>query len=107
MRFVAIKSAERQSVLVLHRSRALLVRQRTMLINAIRGHCAEFGLIAPQGALRAADPMKQVQGAEVAMLPDLAKSALLLLADQFDALVAQINQFGRLLLACYRQDQAS
>ena len=47
-RFVPIKSAERQSVLVLHRSRELLVRQRTMLINAIRGHCAEFGLIAPQ-----------------------------------------------------------
>ena len=37
-------------VLVLHRTRELLVRQRTMLINAIRGHCAEFGMIAPQGA---------------------------------------------------------
>jgi len=49
MRFVPVKSAERQSVLVLHRSRELLVRQRTMLINAIRGHCAEFGIIAPQG----------------------------------------------------------
>jgi transposase len=49
MRFVAVKSAERQSVLALHRTRELLVRQRTMLINAIRGHCAEFGIIAPQG----------------------------------------------------------
>ena len=49
MRFVPVKSAERQAVLVLHRSRELLVRQRTMLINAIRGHCAEFGLIAAQG----------------------------------------------------------
>lgn len=39
-------------MLVLHRSRDLLVRQRTMLINALRSHCAEFGLIAPQGALR-------------------------------------------------------
>lgn len=42
MRFVPAKGAERQAVLVLHRSRELLVRQRTMLINAIRGHCAEF-----------------------------------------------------------------
>jgi transposase len=46
MRFVPAKGAERQAVLVLHRSRELLVRQRTMLINAIRGHCAEFGLVA-------------------------------------------------------------
>lgn len=107
MRFVPIKSAERQSVLVLHRSRELLVRQRTMLINAIRGHCAEFGLIAPQGALRAADLIKQIQEADAAMLPDLAKSALLLLADQLDALVAQINELGRRLLAWHRQDQAS
>src|SRR5579875_904980 len=52
MRFVPVKSAERQAVLVLHRSRELLVRQRTMLANAIRGHCAEFGLIAPQGPRR-------------------------------------------------------
>ena len=45
MRFVPIKSAERQGVLALHRTRELLVRQRTMLINAMRGHCAEFGII--------------------------------------------------------------
>ncbi len=47
MRFVPIKGAVRQNALVLHRSRELLVRQRTMLINAVRGHCAEFELIAP------------------------------------------------------------
>ena len=61
MRFVPVKSAERQGVLVLHRTRELLVRQRTMLINAIRGHCAEFGLIAPQGARRSADLVEQVR----------------------------------------------
>ena len=49
MRFVPIKSAERKGVLVLHRTRGLFVRQRIMLINAIRGHYAELGLIAPQG----------------------------------------------------------
>jgi transposase len=107
MRFVPIKSAERQSVLVLHRSRELLVRQRTMLINAIRGHCAEFGLIAPQGALRAVDLIKQVRQADGALLPDLARSALLLLATQLDGLVVQINALGRLILAWHRQDQAS
>lgn len=107
MRFVPVKSVERQSVLVLHRTRELLVRQRIMLINAIRGHCAEFGLIAPQGACRAADLIEQVRRAEAAQLPDIARSALLLLADQLDALAAQINTLDRRLLAWHRQDQAS
>src|SRR5271155_3363775 len=69
MRFVAVKSAERQSVLVLHRSRELLVRQRTMLINAIRGHCAEFGIIAPQGAHRAAELIERIRQGEIGELP--------------------------------------
>jgi transposase len=49
MRFVTIKSPEQQAVLMLHRTRELLVRQRTMLVNALRGHLAEYGIIAPQG----------------------------------------------------------
>ncbi|PLW79191.1 hypothetical protein C0081_02935 [Cohaesibacter celericrescens] len=48
MHFVSIKSVEQQSVLVLHRSRDLLVRQRTMIMNAIRAHIAEFGVITAQ-----------------------------------------------------------
>ena len=43
MRFVAVKSVEQQAVLMLHKSRDLMVRQRTMLINALRGHLAEYG----------------------------------------------------------------
>lgn len=49
MRFVPIKSVDQQSALMLHRARDLLIRQRTMLKNALRGHLAEFGLTAPQG----------------------------------------------------------
>src|ERR1700677_2155189 len=49
MRFVAVKTVEQQSVLMLHKVRDLLVRQRTMLINALRGHLAEFGIIAAKG----------------------------------------------------------
>lgn len=52
MRFVAVKSADQQSTLMLHRTRDLLVRQRTMLINSLRGQMAEFGLIVPQGCRR-------------------------------------------------------
>ena len=49
MRFVPVKGAEQQSVLMLHRAGSLLVRQRTMLVNALCAHMAEFGIIAPQG----------------------------------------------------------
>jgi transposase len=51
MRAVPIKSAEHQAALLLHRTRDLLVRQRTGLINAVRGHMAEFGIVAPQGGV--------------------------------------------------------
>ena len=52
MRFVPVKSVDQQSMLMLHRVRELLVRQRTMLATALRAHLAEFGIIAPQGIHR-------------------------------------------------------
>jgi transposase len=107
MRFVPVKSAERQSVLTLHRTRELLVRQRTMLINAIRGHCAEFGMIVAQGARRVTDLVERVSQAEATDLPDLARSALLMMADQLEALAAQIHVLERRLMAWHRQDKAS
>ncbi|WP_457108155.1 IS110 family RNA-guided transposase [Methylobacterium sp. P5_C11] len=107
MRFVPIKSAERQSVLMRHRSRELLVRQRTMLINAVRGHCAEFGLIAPQGALRMADLVEQIRSDDEARLPSIVESAVPLMVAQVEARMAQINRLGRVLLAWHRQDEAS
>ena len=91
MRFVPVKGADRQSVLVLHRSRELLVRQRTMLINAIRGHCAEFGLVVPQGARMIGELIEQVRQVDGEILPDLARSALLLLTDQLAGLAMQIH----------------
>ena len=107
MRFVPIKSTECQSVLVLHRTRDLLVRQRTMLSNAIRGHCAEFGLIAPQGARRTAELVERVRHADPCILPALARSTLLMMADQLEALALRIHALERRLLAWHRQDQAS
>ena len=49
MRFVPVKSADQQAVLMLHRTRALLIRQQTMLANAFRAHLAEFGIVVAQG----------------------------------------------------------
>lgn len=95
MRFVPVKSAERQAVLVLHRSRELLVRQRTMLINAIRAHCAEFGLIAAQGARGARDLVERTVQANNSTLPEVARGVVMLLAEQLEALVAQIQALNR------------
>lgn len=107
MRFVPVKSADQQGVLVLHRTRDLLVRQRTMLINAIRGHCAEFGMIAPQGARRSVDLIEQVRAADASTLPDIARSTLLMLAGQLDALAIQIHSLERQLMIWHRQDETS
>src|ERR1700736_2132968 len=49
MRFVRIKSAEQQGQLMQHRTRDVLIRQRTQIINALRAHLAEFGIVAAQG----------------------------------------------------------
>jgi transposase len=107
MRFVPIKSADSQGVLVLHRTRELLVRQRTMVINAIRGHCAEFGVVAPTGPRRVVELLDQVRRGAVASLPEIGRATLLVLGDQLTALALQIHALERKLLAWHRQDQAS
>lgn len=107
MRFVAVKSAERQAVLVLHRTRELLVRQRTMLVNAIRAHCAEFGLIAAQGVGKVGDLLKRAMQAGPAALPDLARAAMGLMAEQLESLEMQIQSLNRRLLAWHKQDATS
>jgi transposase len=107
MRFVPAKGAERQAVLVLHRSRELLVRQRTMLINAIRDHCAEFGLIAARGVFGSRDLLERLQQADSAVLPDMAKAAMVLLAEQLHALIRQIQALNQRLSAWHRQDLVS
>lgn len=62
LRLVPVKSAEQQAVLMLHRTRELLVRQRTLLVNALRGHMAELGVIAPHGISRVADLVGVLMG---------------------------------------------
>ena len=74
MRFVPMKSAEQQAVLMLHRTRDLLVRQRTQLINAMRAHLAEFGLVAARGRDGRKSLIAIVRD-EANRLPDLARRA--------------------------------
>ena len=106
MRFVPIKTAEQQAVLMLHRARDLLVRQRTQSINAIRAHLAELGLVAAQGR----DGLKHLISIvtdQASGLPDLARRALQALLSQLNALAQQISEIERDIHAQHRSSEAS
>jgi transposase len=105
MRFVPVKSAEQQSVLMLHRVRALLIRQRTMLISALRGHLAEFGIIFAQGISRVRELINLMtdEGADAVLAP-LARRALAPLVDQLLDLQLRIHALEVELMAWHRQN---
>jgi transposase len=107
MRFVPIKSPEQQSVLMLHRSRDLLMRQRTMLLNAIRAHLTEFGIITAQGPAKVLELVAQLRTGEALGLPDIVRSALLSLTAQLDSLALGIRSLERQLMAWHRSNTAS
>ena len=69
MRFVPVKSADQQAVLMLHKTRALMVKQRTMAVNALRGHLSEFGLMAAKGIRRIKDLLALAEGRNVFQRP--------------------------------------
>jgi transposase len=104
MRFVPIKSAEQQAALMLLKTRDLLVKQRTMLSNAIRGHAAEFGVVAAKGLGRVAELL---QAAAAEGVPPLALEMLRLLASQLDALDIKLKIIEVKLLAWHKQDPVS
>jgi len=107
MRFVPVKTVEQQSVLVLHRSRDLLMRQRTMTLNAIRAHLAEFGVIAAQGPQRIVELVARLTEGEDLGVPELARSALLSLAAQLYSLTHERQRIERELMAWHRRSAAS
>jgi transposase len=106
MRFVAVKSAGQQSVLMLHKTRDLLVRQRTALINALRGHMGELGITAPQGAQNMAVLIETLRAAGEEV-PELARSALSVLVDQFGLLEIGIKKAEAGIMAWHRGNEAS
>jgi transposase len=95
MRFVAIKSEEQQASALVFRTRDLLVRQRTQAINALRGHMAEYGWVAPQGRAHVetlADLLEEEAGAS---LPHAAASMLkvmLAMVEEFDRRIAELDK---------------
>ena len=105
MRFVPIKSEEQQAVLVMHRSRDLLVRQRTQLINALRGHLAEFGLIEAQGPSHIRRLLESMRADRT--VPDLAREILDLMAATLDAVDAQIGSIEVRITAWHKANPTS
>jgi transposase len=90
MRFVPVKTSEQQSALMMHRIRDLLIRQRTMLVNALRGHLAEFGLVEAQGLHKIAGLIAIVRDDTDGRVPDIARQMLKLIAEQIDELRMRI-----------------
>lgn len=105
MRFVAVKSVEQQAVLALHRSRALLVRQRTMLANAIRALCAEFGVVAPTGAVGLRGLIAGVPGGSA--LPEEARRSVAMLGEHWDGLDQDIAALHGHIVARVRENEAA
>ena len=101
MRFVPIKSAEQQGILMLHRARDLLVRQRTSQIVALRGHLAEYGLIAGQGKGNFARLRTRLT-AENEAFPPSARFALRALAEQIDDTDAKITALDKEILRLHQ-----
>lgn len=107
MRFVPVKTAEQQSILMLHRTRDLFVRQRTMLVNSLRGQLAEFGLIAPQGVWRIPELHALAQDADGSVLPEPARACAELIVMQIEDLQAKIDAIERVIKARHRANELS
>jgi len=107
MRFVEIKTVEQQSCLVLHRTRHLFIRQQTSVINAIRAHLAEFGVVAPVGRTGVEQLLKVVADAKDKRIPEVARDCLIALGAQLQALKAQILEFDRQIRAWHRSNETS
>ena len=107
MRFVPVKTPTQQSILMLHRTRDLFVRQRTMLVNALRAHLAEFGIVAGVGRNGLEKLLQMIDDDRDDRVPPEARSCLLALRDQLALVKQQILDADRRLLAWHRSSELS
>ncbi len=107
MRFVPIKTKEQQTALMLHRTRQLLVRQRTMLSNALRGHLAELGIVSAKGRNGTGELLKIITDGADHRVPPAVRGILDVLARQYSAIGAEIGSIDKSILALHRGCEAS
>ena len=105
MRFVPVKTPEQQSVMMLHRVRLMLNRQRTQLSNSIRAHLSEFGIVAPVGRRGIDQLLGIVADTEDARVPAAARRCLQMLAAQLAVVKEQILENDRRIRASARQTE--
>src|ERR1700692_1307220 len=99
MRFVETKTPEQQSCLMLHRTRQLFIRQQTSVINAIRAHMAEFGIVAPGGRKGVDKLLAIVMDVNDQRVPEVAGACIAALGAQLRRLKEQILEFDRRIMA--------
>jgi transposase len=107
MRFVALKTKEQQAALMLHRTRQLLVRQRTMLSNAMRGHLAELGIVSAKGRNGTGELLRIMSDSTDSRLSPVARGILEVLARQYSAIGTEIDSIQKGILAWHRSCEAS
>jgi transposase len=107
MRFVPIKTKEQQAALMLHRTRQLLVRQRTMLSNALRGHLAELGVVSAKGRHGTAELLRIIADGADQRVPSSARGILDVLARQYSTIGVEIGSIDKSILAWHRSCEAS
>src|SRR6266851_9888713 len=107
MRFVAIKTKEQQTALMLHRTRQLLVRQRTMLSNALRGHLAELGVVSAKGRNGTAELLRIIAGGADSRFSPAVRGILEGLARQYGAIGTEIASIDKSIMALHRACEAS
>ena len=107
MRFVETKTPEQQSCLMLHRTRHLFIRQQTAVINAIRAHLAELGIVAPVGRNGVEELLNVVADPTDKRVPDIARACLAALGAQLWKLKEQILAFDRMITAWHRSNELS
>src|ERR1700730_923937 len=107
MRFVPTKTPEQQSGLVLHRARHLFIRQQTAVINAIRAHLAEFGIVAPVGRHGVEELLNVVADPNDNRVPEIARACVAALGAQLRRMKEQILEFDRLIRAWHRSNEMS
>src|SRR5207342_200411 len=107
MRFVRIKAAEQQGQLIQHRTRDLMMRQRTQVINALRAHLAEFGIVAAQGDKGVKELLAIVADKEDTRLPIDARASVIVLAAQLEAVQTLIGSIEKRIKMQHRSNEAS
>ena len=105
MRFVPIKTAEQQAAAIVLKTRALLVRQRTQAVNALRAHLAELEIIATAGLAKVEALVAIIRDETDARLPAAARFALMAIADDIEASADQIERLERAIVVDAKRDE--